>query len=179
MCQRKMFMIKIKRCNFITGDTHSVSYGLNQILNFFELVGKNILIFHPDPKYFRGYLTYFFNNRKSYSSFEDLKSQVLDDGVLFKVDLLILDIWHLKNLDIDYLNLIKSTGIDFIIVSRNYHYLSSDDVCDYHISVESGSKFNMDKYIITDKINGWKSDIDSLKKSYIRDIKIDILFGNE
>lgn len=172
-------MIPIKRCNYITGDNRSVSYGLNQILNFIEMEGKNIVIFYPDPQTFRQTLTYFFNNRKTYTGFEDLKSQILEPGNLWRVDLIVLDIWHLKKLEIEYLNLIKSLEIDFIIVSRNYHYSSSEDVCDYHISTESGSHFNMDKYIISDKINGWKSDIDSLQKSYIRDIKIDKLFGNE
>lgn len=172
-------MIPIKRCNFITGDTRSVSYGLNQILNFLEMEGRNIIIFSPDSKTFQQTLTYFFNNRKSYSGFEDLKSKILEPGNLWRVDLVVLDIWHLRKLEIEYLTLIKSLEIDFLIISRNYHYSSSEDVCDYHISIESGIHFNMDKFIITDKINGWKSDIDSLQKSYIRDIKIDKLFGNK
>lgn len=172
-------MIPLKKCNYITGDNSSVSYGLNRILNFLELEGKNIIVFFPKSKSSNNSLTYFFNNRREYDNFDNLKSLIESEGIIFRVDLIVLDIWHLKNLNMEYINLIKSTGIDFILISKSYHYISSEDVCDYHIKRESSLHINSDKFLITDKINGWTTDLDSLRISYIRDIKINKLFDNE
>jgi len=172
-------MIPLKRCNFLTGDKYSVSYGLNKILNFLELEGRNTLVFYPKPKSSDNSLTYFVNNKKEYNGFDNLKSIIKTEGILFRVNLIVLDIWHLRNLNKEYIDLVKSTGIDFILVSKNYHYTSSEDVCDYHIKRESVLHRNSDQFFITDKINGWTNDLDALRISYIRDIKIDKLFDNE
>lgn len=172
-------MIPLKRCNYITGDSSSVSYGLDKIINFLELEGRNIIVFFPKPKSYYNSLTYFVNNRKEYDGFDNLKSLMETEGTLFRVNLIILDIWHLRNLNKEYIDLIKSTDIDFILVSRNYHYTSSEDVCDYHIKRESVSHRNSDQFFITDKINGWTTDLDALKISYIRDIKINKLFDKD
>jgi hypothetical protein len=172
-------MIPLKKCNYITGDNSSVSYGLNKILNFLELEGRNIIVFYPQPKSHFNSLTYFVNNKKEYSDFNNLKSLINTEGYLFRVDLIILDIWHLKKLNMEYIDLIKSTGIDFILVSQNYHYTSLEDVCDYHIKRESNLHQNSEQFLITDKLNGWTTDLDALRVSYIRDIKINKLFDNE
>lgn len=172
-------MIPLKRCNFITGDNSSVSYGLNKILNFLELEGRNILVFYPKPNSSNSSLTYFVNNKKEYNGFDNLKSIIETEGILFRLNLIVLDIWHLRNISKEYIDLVKSTGIDFILVSRNYHYTSSEDVCDYHIKRESSLHRNSDQFFITDKLNGWTNDLDALRISYIRDIKIDKLFDNE
>ena len=139
-------MIPLKKCNFITGDNSSVSYGLNKILNFLELEGRNILVFYPKPKSSDNSLTYFVNNKKEYNGFDNLKSIIETEGILFRLNLIVLDIWHLRNISKEYIDLVKSTGIDFILVSKNYHYTSSEDVCDYHIKRESSLHRNSDQF---------------------------------
>ena len=78
---------------------------------------------------------------------------------------------------IEYKSVIDKLNIDYIIVTKEYHYKSSDDVTDYHIRSEV--KDYKSEYWITDKISGWSSDIDSLKKSYIRDKKINQVINKD
>ncbi len=106
--------------------------------------------------------------------FEELLS---NKGKLFRVDLLVFDFWHLNvSSIIEYKSFIDKLNIDYIILAKEYHYKSSDDVNDFHIKIES-KELHINEYLITDKISGWSSNLSGLTKSYIRDKKIDQLFN--
>lgn len=173
-------MISLKKCNFITGDIQSVSFAVTKIVDFLEIDGRNILLFckskHSNTK--NTSLNYLINNTKEFNDLNQLKDLLNNSSVVFRCDLIIFDLWHLPlNSVLEYQTVIDKIGIDYIIVTREYHYKSSDDVNDYHISYDSPKNQNRSDFWITDKISGWTSNLDDLKISYIRDKKINQVFG--
>lgn len=169
-------MIDLKKCNYITGDPQCVSYGVSKILKFFELEGKTILLLTPSRQTTSTSLKYLFNNKAEYSDYDSFKSILEDKGRLFRVDLIVADLWQLRNVG-EYTNLLYKLGIDHIVMARQYHYKDTDSVNDYHITRESSGV--SDKYTINDYISKWSADIDSLIKSYIRDKRIDGIIGDQ
>ncbi len=173
-------MIDLKRCNYITGDSSSVSFGLSRIIDFIDTSGRTpIFLGKPNSniKHFMSVSKFEFNNRYE---FEDLLN---DRGTLFRVDLIIVDLWHLNQVSsvMEYKSYLDKTGIDYIIVTNRYHYKESDDIYVYKIEKETVDTTNnyisTSKYWITELIGGWKSTIDDLILSYRRDKKIDDIFG--
>jgi hypothetical protein len=179
-------MIEIKRCNYVTGETADVSFGLSKIVHFLETDGRNAILFCR-PKIFGGQIRYFMDNKLEFSDFNEFCSLLENKSNIFRIDLLMFDFWHLNTFDIGtYQNEIDKLGIDYIIIAKSYHYKDSKskDITDYHIKRESkdsgstlGSMTFDSKYTITDNISGWSSDLDSLRLSYIRDKKIDGIIG--
>ena len=113
---------------------------------------------------------------KDLNHFEEL---LFNKGKLFRVDLLVFDFWHLNvSSIIEYKSLIDKLDIDYIILAKEYHYKSSDDVNDYHVKIESRELYHSE-YSITDKISGWTSNLENLSKSYIRNKKIDDIFNKD
>ena len=86
-----------------------------------------------------------------------------------------------------YRYLIDKLNIKYIILSKEFEYKESEDISDYHVEVKYSDFTNSTTRVgdfksdifLTDKKNGWKSTLDSLKTSYIRDKKIDSLFDDE
>jgi hypothetical protein len=167
-------MIDLKRCNYITGDSSSVSFGVNEIIKFLELAGRNIILITRPRTSSTTSLKYFVHNKLEFRTKDDFKS-VLTKSNLFRIDLVVVDLWHLGvGSIIEYKSVLDTLGIDYVILAKQYHYKESEDVTDYHIKKESGSG-----YIITNKINGWSSDLASLIKSYVRDKRIDGIIGED
>jgi hypothetical protein len=77
-----------------------------------------------------------------------------------------------------YIKELENLSQKFIIVAKEFHYKTTDDVNDFHIRSEYKEQYKTDIWV-TDKINNTTATVDSLKKSYIRDKKIEHLFGNE
>lgn len=183
-------MIEIKRCNYITGDLNSVSYGLSKIINFLETAGRNPLFLFKPIGYSRSgsSLKSFiqtskleFNNRYEFQEIIDNKSN------LFRVDLIVVDLLHLNSVSsvLDYKEMLDKVGVDYIIVSDKYHYKEGDDIFIYKIEKESVDTANIpyhfftnNKYFISEKVGGWRSSLDDLIVSYRRDKKIDDIFGD-
>ena len=75
----------------------------------------------------------------------------------------------------------------YIILAKTFEYKESDDVADYHVEVKySEYKGNSplsgefkSEIFLSDNNSAWKATLDSLKTSYIRDKKIDILFDDD
>lgn len=173
-------MIELKRCNYITGDTTSVSFGVSKIIKFLELAGRNTILLTRPKTSNTTSLKYFINNKIEFQNYDDFKSITSNRGNLFRVDLIVADLWHLKVSGIiEYKAVLDTLGIDYIILAKEYHYKESDNVTDYHIKKEAVSGSYNDQYIITNKINGWSVDVESLIKSYIRDKKIDGIIGED
>jgi hypothetical protein len=73
---------------------------------------------------------------------------------------------------------LKKIDLPIIITSKEYTYIDSDDVNDFQIRTEYKEMFKSDIWI-SDKINNTTTTIESLKKSYIRDKKIEGLLGED
>lgn len=176
-------MIEFKRCNYITGDRVSdVSSAVSKIIDFIEMDGKNTILFHDDESSLR----HFISNKRLFKGLNSIIDVISERGVLFRVDLIILDFWGYntsgESFD-DVKKYLDTLNIDYLIVAKKYHYKSTDNICDYHITYESGDihSFNSNdhKYIITNKITNWSSSLSDCKKSYIRDKKIGQIFDKD
>ena len=171
-------MIQVKRCNYITGNPSDVSYAVNRIVNFLEMEGRNPVLFCKPKKSSSGStIKYLMDPKIEFDNLNHFEELLSDKGKLFRVDLLVFDFWHLNvSSIIEYKSLIDKLNIDYIILAKEYHYKSSDDVNDFHIKIES-RELHVNEYLITDKISGWSSSLSGLTKSYIRDKKIGQLFN--
>lgn len=182
-------MIQIKRCNYMTGDLNDISPSVSCIVNFLELSGRNYLLVGRG-KLFDKYsvntsLFSYLSNNQIFEDFEDFKNLLDNKSILFGVDLLIFDFWHLsKDLIIEYKKEIDKSQIDHIIVAKEYYYKSTDDVTDHHLRRDSILDFSKSSpvnfirtVVVYDNINKLTSDLSDLVKSYTRDKKIDNIFG--
>lgn len=172
-------MIQVKRCNYITGNPSDVSYAVKKIVDFLEMEGRNPVLFCK-PRSSNSTATtlkYLMEPKIEFNNLTQFEELLSDKGSLFRVDLLVFDFWHLNvSSIIEYKSYIDKLNIDYIILAKEYHYKSSDDVNDFHIKIES-RELHINEYLITDKISGWSSNLSGLTKSYIRDKKIDQLFN--
>jgi len=173
-------MIQIKRCNYITGNPSDVSFAVNKIVNFLEMEGRNSVLFCKPKRSSSGStIKYLMDPKIEFHNLNHFEELLSNKGKLFRVDLLVFDFWHLNvSSIIEYKSFIDKLNIDYIILAKEYHYKSSDDVNDFHIKIES-KELHINEYLITDKISGWSSNLSGLTKSYIRDKKIDQLFNKD
>ena len=173
-------MIQVKRCNYITGNPSDVSYAVNKIVNFLEMEGRNPVLFCKPKRSSSGStIKYLMDPKIEFHNLNHFEELLSNKGKLFRVDLLVFDFWHLNvSSIIEYKSFIDKLNIDYIILAKEYHYKSSDDVNDFHIKIES-KELHINEYLITDKISGWSSNLSGLTKSYIRDKKIDQLFNKD
>ena len=173
-------MIQVKRCNYITGNPSDVSFAVNKIVNFLEMEGRNPVLFCKPKRSSSGStIKYLMDPKIEFHNLNHFEELLSNKGKLFRVDLLVFDFWHLNvSSIIEYKSFIDKLDIDYIILAKEYHYKSSDDVNDFHIKIES-KELHINEYLITDKISGWSSNLSGLTKSYIRDKKIDQLFNKD
>ena len=176
-------MIDLKKYNYFTGDVSSVASGVSSIVNFLDLAGYNYILFTPPKpsesnKIHDLCLYHYLNNKIEFDNIDDFKESILDKSNLFRVDLIVFDFWSKRKINwSSYLEVIKDLPQNFIIVSKEFQYKSTDDVNDFLLQTEYKELHKSDIWL-TDRINGSTATIDSLKKSYIRDKKIEHLFGN-
>jgi hypothetical protein len=171
-------MIQVKRCNYITGNPSDVSFAVNKIVNFLEMEGRNPVLFCKPKRSSSGStIKYLMDPKIEFNNLDELTKLLNNKGNLFRVDLLVFDFWHLSvSSIIEYKQVIDKLNIDYIILAKEYHYKSSEDVNDYHVKIESRDNYH-NEYSITDKISGWTSNLENLSKSYIRNKKIDDIFN--
>ncbi len=177
-------MFDLKKYNYFTGDINCVRRGVADIVNFFDLAGRNYLMFTP-PKISHHEklndlcLYHYLENKIDFLDIQDFSEKIADESNLFRVDLLVFDFWSIpKNELSSYILKIQKLQVDFIIVAKEYHYKTSDDVNDFLIRTEYKDLHKSDIWI-HDKINGIQATIDSLRLAYIRDKKIEHLFENK
>jgi hypothetical protein len=177
-------MINLKKYNYFTGDVSSVATGVSSIVNFLDLAGHNYVLFtpprpHESNKIYDLCLYHHLNNKIEFDNLEDFKDKILNKSNLFRVDIIIFDFWSKKKMNwYPYLDIIQDLPQNFIIVSKEFQYKSTDDVNDFLLRTEYKDFHKHDTWL-TDKISGQSSTIDSLKKSYIRDKKLEHLFGED
>lgn len=177
-------MVDLKKYNFFTGDKSALASGVSDVVKFLDLAGYNyVLITPPRPsssnKIHDLCLYHHLNNKIEFESIDDFRDKISNKSNLFRVDLIVFDFWSIKKMDCaSYLKLIENLPYKFIIVAKEFHYKTGDDVNDFHIRMEYKEQFKTDIWL-TDKINNTCATINSLKTAYIRDKKIEHLFGND
>jgi hypothetical protein len=180
-------MISLKKCNYFTGSATHVSNAVSKIVKFLELDGYNyLLITPPKSSSSKETNTGIFRDLPGYlefRSYEDFDKLISDRGNLFRINLLIFDFWYFSIAEIkSYKYLIDKLDITYIILAKTFEYKESDDVADYHVDIKY-SEFNSGEFkseiFLSDNNSAWKATLDSLKTSYVRDRKIDILFDDD
>lgn len=177
-------MIRLKRQNYFTGDMSVVSNAVSSIVNFLEVDGINPLLFTPPkPIGKKGpgitNLIYTINPQIICDGYDDFKCKIEDRSNLFRANLLVFDFWGLNRSMISkYQKLIHKQDIDYIIVAREYIYKSTDDVADFHVRSEYRGHAEFGVWV-TNKIDGWSAELESLKTGYIRNRKIDDIFNDD
>ena len=183
-------MIFLKKYNFFTGTPNHVSSVLLEVVNFLEVDNYNYILLTPSKEKSCG-LIYGLHSNLLFNNLEELENLINDKSNLFRVNLIVIDLYHYKSHQItNILKVIENLDYKFIIIAKEYHYKSSDDVNDFHVEI----KYNLDpnttptnlvfnaartSKFIKDNINGWITELDKLKGAYIRDKKIDSLFDDD
>jgi hypothetical protein len=184
-------MIFLKKYNFFTGTPNHISSVLLEVVNFLEVDNYNYVLFTPNKEKSCG-LIYGLHSCILFNNFEEFEELVNDKSNLFRVNLIVIDLYQYKSHQVtNFLKVIEKLDYKFIIIAKEYHYKSTDDVNDFHVEI----KYNLDPNITTptsfnatrnlqskfikDNINGWTTELDKLKGAYIRDKKIDSLFDDE
>jgi hypothetical protein len=177
-------MVDLKKYNYFTGDKSSVASGVSDIVKFLDLAGYNYILFTPpkptgSSKTYDICLYHYLDNKIEFNNIDDFKEKILNKSNLFRVDLIVFDFWSIKKMNWSpYLKEIENLTQNFIIIAKEFQYKTTDDVNDFLIQTEYKELYKSETWL-TDRINGTTATIDSLKKSYIRDKKIEHLFGNE
>lgn len=175
-------MINLKRCNYITGQLNSVSFGLSKIVEFFEVTGRNPLFLFAKDSHFQHYIH---TSRIEFSNYNVFETMISNRSNLFRVDLLICDLWHLKNVTqvLSYKSILDKLNIDYVIITNKYHYIQGDqNVNIYKIEAEYTEKNNWksdSKYWISDLIDNSKTTMDDLVISFKRNKKIDDIIDED
>lgn len=172
-------MININKKNFISGGENEVNIGVSKIINFLDLVGTNVVLFHKHINYHSD------ASQFKYSNIEDLFELLDNKANLFRADVIVVDMFKDSVENVSKVEkYLYNIGLKFIIVSNNYHYVNNDESINvYKISEEriegntSGWDSYRNIYYITDMKNKNKYSFDQYIKSYVRNTKIKDIFN--
>lgn len=176
-------MIDLKKYNFFTGEVNAVARGVSDMVKFFDLAGKNYILLTPEKpkssgKMYDLCLYHHLENKLEFNTFDNFVEQISNKSNLFRIDLLVFDFWSIQKNNLwKFISEIENINIPSIIVSKEYSYKSTDDVNDFLIRQEYKDLTKSDIWL-NDKITNSSATIDSLKTSYIRDKKLENLFGD-
>lgn len=185
-----------KKSRFITTDTRAL-YGVLEVLKFYELIGINY-IYIDIISNISTILSSLVSSNKFSCTIEDLKKTISDNS--FRLDLIVIQ--NYKNYYIDtsftdipiiFLENPEYISIDTIKVDNTYKFSVDQSNWNAPASITKGSlniktvttatvinlTFNkrMSRYIVEDVDNNWSASLDDLKVRYIRNKKLDDLFG--
>ena len=174
-------MLDLKKCNYITGQSNVVSFGISKIIDFFENSGRTPIFLSIKESQFSSLIQTSKIEFKNIKNFEELLS---NKSNLFRVDLIVVDLWFLKNVSqvISYKSILDKLNIDYVILTTKYHYIEGDEnVSVYKIDSEyTDIKSSFDvKFWISDLVSKNKTSMNDLVLAFKRNRKIDDLFGNQ
>lgn len=176
-------MITLKKYNYFTGTPNDVSNSVSKIVRFLELEEWNSILFCRENSTIKHQMP----NNFIFKNIENFRELISDPGNIFRCNLIVLDLWGFNLIEIDkFKSIVENLDIKIIILAKEFNYKTGDDVGDYHVI----TKYNnitptslsfpiKSETIITERISNWTSTLDDLKKSYIRDKKIDKLFEDD
>lgn len=176
-------MITLKKYNYFTGTPNDVSNSVSKIVRFLEIDGWNSILFCRENSTIKHQMP----NNFEFKNLEHFRELVNEPGNLFRCNLIVLDLWGFNLIEIDkFKSVVDDLDIKIIILAKEFNYKTGDDVGDYHVITKYNSNVTQalllpikSETTITERINNWTSTLDDLKKSYIRDKKIDKLFEDD
>lgn len=178
-------MIDFKRYNYIVGDKSSVASGVHKIINFMELESYSTLLL-TIPRTFginksedTTSLKHMIGNQINFEGFYDFVKICENSSNFFRLDFLICDFWHLNKSEIyEYKKLLENLKVKWIfIVAKEHHYKSTDDVTEIELIYEYKG-FDKSILHIKERVTNMETTFENLKKSYIREVKINKLLGD-
>ena len=177
-------MVELKSKNLFLLKGDGSMYVVPKILDFLDLIGKNIVYFH-DEKTPMVSLQRFKTIEFSKKDFPDkLKNN------LFRVDIIVIESEKVKD-KLYYNRLRKITDLPVLWISHSIEskFTISDFDCIYRLSKNKSNlvgkllnfniKENLEDYIVEDLKNGWKSNLKDLRVQYIRDKNLRDLLGDD
>lgn len=184
-----------KKSRFITTDARSL-YGILEVLRFYELIGINyIYIDLIVPSNQSNTPSSLITNRKLSCSISKLESTINENS--FRVDLIIIQNYRNFSIDTSFTEipvilLENPQGDDKVKFDFNYVFSVDDSIGNI---MYMGKKIwtsvtpsvgtinnkpitdNLSRYLVEDMDNNWKTSLEDLKVKYIRNKKLDDLFG--
>ena len=169
-------MIKLSKVNYFTGEANSVAGAVSKIVQFLELEGTNPIFFTPEQASISKKAASIGKScmivpRVEFKGIIDFEEKIGDAGLMFRASLIVLDFWHLDRSRIEeYKKIAASTGLDCVIMAREYIYNEGEDVADFHIVVKYEDRLSGSTLIgfksqttIHNKIDGYLEMIASIK----------------
>lgn len=177
-------MLELKSKNLFTIITASGVFGICKILEFYDLIGKNILYLYNEENHTSTLKSLVKCNKQKFgrSDFKDVLSQHL-----FRVDIIVVD----TNASVqDYLTIIKDvTDLPVIFIMKSISavnfsyfekvYVFSTQTSSTNINFRSKPIRELENYLIQDLNEGWESNLYDLKIQYIRDKNLSDLLGDD
>jgi hypothetical protein len=169
-------MIRFKKYNYFNGEKSHVAHGISSIVKFMELTGLNYLLITGE-KGKDNCLEHYLSNKIIYHDVSCFLDILQNKSNLFRLDLLVVDLWSVpQNKQSKYIDILSNIEIPILISTPYFHYKSVEDVNEFYLRTEYKELFKNDLWI-SDVNSKWTTTIESLKKSYIRDKKIEGLLG--
>jgi hypothetical protein len=182
-------MIELGNKNMIFKSKGSDSV-VSEIINFLDLTGVNALFITSDVN---SSLSMRIDINYIHCSSSNIETKLKDH--LFRVEHLFVEVRgiHESNKYFDEIRKVTSIPITFILSesksfrsSSNYHNIDNLDYDFIYLtqrSLNTGTVAllilpTLKDYIIKDLKNNWESNLESLRKSYIRNKKLEDLFGD-
>lgn len=168
------------KSRFVSIDGRSI-YGIIEVLKFYELIGINYLyidIINPIDTNYQSTISSIVNSRRISSTIADLEKTIIDNS--FRIEMII--IYNERNFTIDT----SFTKLPVILIESLSDNKNKFDYV-YRFSVDeklAGTKIGqigvergLSKYLVEDIHNNWKTSLEELRIKYIRNKKLEDLFG--
>lgn len=180
-------MIDLKHFNYFSGEESAVGKAVYQICQMHELAGNMSILFHSRNNSEIG-LHHSLQPAHSYQNNTELSNMLGDKGLLFRVDIIVIDAWKMKTDSLDRLvEQMKNLSPVFIIMSQSYHIVSdNENIAEYTAQSNivygkrniNGFSLPLREILINSKTDGWSATTEDLKASFIRDKRLDDLLGD-
>jgi hypothetical protein len=180
-------MLELKSKNLFIKSGFSSTYSISKVLDFYDLIGKNILLLHHENSNLSSWVRF---NKKSFTNAS--LDKVLTEN-LFRVDLLVVDFNDVLHIEESYEKIRNITDIPVIFIANDN--LIKDEkaikVTNFDTAyllyksrgiptgiVTSLDSDGLSNFLVESIKDGWKSNLQELKKQYIRHQNLKDLLGD-
>lgn len=164
-------MLNIGKYSLIVPEESSGNFILSRILDYYDLMGLNLISFYKDDD-----IKHFLNKREKYRNVGDLLKLI--ETNLFKLDCILIQS------DYDILKYVrKVTDLPIILVSDSATFKEGifDNRYSLYIERKDNDILNREdvdsEYYVRDLNKNTVISLSELKKSHVRDFKINLLFN--
>jgi hypothetical protein len=189
-------MLELKSKNLFIKSGFSSTHSISKVLDFYDLIGKNILLLHHESSHTTRFLqnsnlsSWVRFNKKSFTHAS--LDKVLTEN-LFRVDLLVVDFNDVLHIEESYEKIRNITDIPVIFIANDN--LIKDEkaikVTNFDTAyllyksrgiptgiVTSLDSDGLSNFLVESIKDGWKSNLQELKKQYIRHQNLKDLLGD-